>query len=619
MLSPDTIFNDRYQLIRKLGEGGLAEVYLAQDLALGRLVALKALRAEYTVDPSFLVRFHHEAQNAAGLTHANIVAVYDFGQDHRRPYIVMEYVSGRDLRQHLVEKGPLSIAQSVAYAIRICAAVMVAHRAGLVHGDLKPGNILISTENRVKVTDFGLARALGDSAMDEGEVVWGTPAYFAPEQAAGDRVLPATDVYATGVILYEMLSGRVPFTGSDDQEVARKQLYEAPVPVNQHNPQIPDSLVKIVDRALAKEPARRYLTAAQLRQALETFRSHSPPVPAFRASESPPSPGPAPVDTALEVDWLAMGLGLFAILAVLGLVPLGVAVYQAYARPVPVYAPTPLPSPSPGQVRVPDVVGFGEEAARSILEGAGLTMGVGGHTYHPTIPAFAVVGQSVRAGEPVALQTEISVMLSQGPELLELPDVVGQSFTNAEASLRERGLLVQRFDDWSVQPRGTVLSQDPPPASLVSSRSMVLLTVSLGTRIPVGAQFDDGIRLEAFELPRDVLSPGEALSVTFMWGAASSPRQDYTVFIHLTNRQGGIIAQYDSAPVSGSRPTSGWQATEEILDSYQLLIPTNIPPGAYQLRLGLYTPETGNRLQILQSARLNQEFEALILRDIRVD
>lgn len=621
MLTPNIIFNDRYQLIRKLGEGGLAEVYLAQDLALGRLVALKALRAQYIADPTFLVRFHREAQNAAGLTHANIVAVYDFGQDHRRPYIVMEYVKGPDLRTVMEAQAPLPVAQGVEYAVRICAAVMVAHRAGLVHGDLKPGNILITQENRVKVTDFGLARALGESAMDEGEVVWGTPAYFAPEQAAGDRVLPATDVYAIGVILYEMLTGQVPFTGQDDQEVAGKHIYEAPVPADRRNPRVPAALSRIIARALAKDPAKRYLTAGQLREELETFQREARLGPAYQthpAATRSGAPLSGPV-AAPGVDWLAMALGSLAVLALLGLVPLGVAVFQAYARPVPVYAPTPLPSPSPGNVRVPDVVGYREEEAQAILEGIGLKMEVSGHTHHPTIPIFAVVGQSVRPGEPVPLDTAISVVLSQGPELIEVPDVVGQSFGAAETRLRDQGLVVQRFDDWSMEPAGTVLGQDPPAGSLVNDRSVVLLTVSQGTRVTVGAQFGDGIRLEAYEVPRNVFSAGEALPVTFTWGALGAPQQDYTVFIHLTNRQGGIVAQYDSVPVGGTRPTTSWRPTEEIVDPYQLIIPSDLIPGDYQLRVGLYTPQNGNRLQIVQTSRLSQEFGALILREVRIN
>lgn len=305
------IFNDRYQLNSKIGEGGLAQVYVSQDLTLARSVAVKLLRAEYTHDPTFLVRFHREAQSAAMLNSSNVVAVHDFGQDHNRPYIVMEYVAGQDLRS-ILDRGLLTIPQVIDYAIQICNAVGLAHRRGMVHGDLKPGNILISSENRVKVTDFGLARALGESAMDDGELVWGTPAYFAPEQAAGDRVMPATDVYAIGIILYEMLCGTVPFTGETDQEVARKQLYEHPAPISQLTHRVPLELELIVNKSLNKDPNQRYRSADELKNALLQFRQ----------TVARPTAGPANPAPENKLDPITIALALIAILALLGLVPL---------------------------------------------------------------------------------------------------------------------------------------------------------------------------------------------------------------------------------------------------------------------------------------------------------
>jgi len=334
------IFNDRYQLTANLGEGGLAEVYLAQDLALGRMVAVKLLREQYTPDPTFLVRFHREAQNAASLNSSNIVSVYDFGQDHHRPYIVMEYVPGDNLRT-IMDRGLLPMPQVVDYGIQICNAVGLAHRRGMVHGDLKPGNIMISPENQAKVTDFGLARALGESAMDDGELVWGTPAYFAPEQAAGDRVSPATDVYAIGIMLYEMLAGTVPFVGETDQEVARKQLYEHPAPLSHYTNRAPAALETAIHKALLKNPGQRFHTADQLKQALLQFKQVSGGyVPLPSNMQIPGQQQPA-------MDWLAIFLGILAIIAILGLVPLWTQVYQIYiAQRPPIHLLTP-PSAQP--------------------------------------------------------------------------------------------------------------------------------------------------------------------------------------------------------------------------------------------------------------------------------
>ena len=327
------VFNDRYQLNTQLGEGGLAEVYLAQDLALNRLVAVKLLRTQYTHDPAFLVRFHREAQNAASLNSSNIVSVYDFGQDYERPYIVMEYVPGEDLRT-ILDRGVLPLSVVVDYVIQICNAVGLAHRRGMVHGDLKPANIMVSAENQIKVTDFGLARALGESAMDDGHLVWGTPAYFAPEQAAGDSMLPASDVYAIGIMLYEMLTGTVPFVATDDQEVARMQLYEQPRAISEIVFGVPSELETITQQALMKHPQQRFHTADQLKQALQKRRQQ---VQSMTSVQPGVSYAPA---AGSSLDWFAVILGIIAILAILGLVPLWVQVYRVRFTPQP--PPVPL-------------------------------------------------------------------------------------------------------------------------------------------------------------------------------------------------------------------------------------------------------------------------------------
>ena len=323
------VFNNRYQLNSNLGEGGLAEVYKAQDLALGRTVAVKLLREQYIHDPTFLVRFHREAQSAASLNSGSIVSVYDFGQDHNRPYIVMEYVSGQDLRT-ILDRGLLTTAQIVDYSLQISNAVGLAHRRGIVHGDLKPGNIMISPENRAKVTDFGLARALGESAMDDGELVWGTPAYFAPEQAAGDRVVHATDVYAIGIMMYEMLAGTVPFVSDDDQEVARKQLYEHPAPLAVHTHRVPEALAEIVAKSLAKDPNQRYLNGDELGQALSVFKLTLSQATNTNFSQRSGQRDSTQGQLEPTMDWLALLLALIAVLSVLGLVPLWGQIFRVY-------------------------------------------------------------------------------------------------------------------------------------------------------------------------------------------------------------------------------------------------------------------------------------------------
>lgn len=622
MADTPAIFSNRYQVLAKIGQGGLAEVYRAQDVALGRLVAVKALRPEYVADPAFLVRFHREAQSAANLTHPNVVAVYDFGQDGGRPYIVMEYVPGRDLRTLLEQNGALSVRQAVDIGCQICAGVGHAHRSGLVHGDLKPGNVLIRPDEQVKVVDFGLARALGESAMDEeGELVWGTPAYFAPEQAAGGNVLPSTDVYAIGVILYESLTGQLPFSG-EDAEVARKHLYDIPAPVNQVNPRVPAPLSAIVDTALRKKPEERFVTAGELGAALADFRDRAT---AYTGSHelSPAASRPVPPIArwsapwaGLPMDWVGMALGIIAVLAVLGLVPVYASVYRAYVRPAIPGVPTPTATVAPGQVRVPDVIGMRVEEGRRVLESVGLKLEVIGQANHPTIPALAIIEQSVRAGMPVAEDATVSVVISQGPNLVEVPSLVGRPQTEAQAELQRRDLVYETRQAWSERPSGTVIGQDPPAGSLVQERSLVELVISSGTQVPVGARLGDSILMVAYNLPRRDYRPGDVLRVTLAWQTSAPLDRGYSVFVHLTDAGERLVAQHDSLPAGGERPTDRWPPGVIVQDQHEITIPPDTAAGEYWLRVGLYGDE--GRLAVTDAADLRNVDNALVLSPIRV-
>ena len=260
-----TLLNDRYQLQDTLGTGGMAVVYKARDLMLERNVGVKVLREDFSKDPAFRERFRQEARAAANLSHPNIVTVHDFGLDQGHLFIVMEYMPGTDLKSLTKQRERFEIDEALELMIQACGGIGYAHRAGLVHCDVKPHNLLVTPEGRLKVTDFGIARALSTISPDEhSDVVWGSPHYFSPEQASGKPPSPASDVYSLGVILYEMVTGRLPFIASEAAELARMHREDKPVSPRYYNANIPLVLEEIILKVLSKEPSQRYRTADQL-------------------------------------------------------------------------------------------------------------------------------------------------------------------------------------------------------------------------------------------------------------------------------------------------------------------------------------------------------------------
>src|SRR5512142_2804445 len=259
----DHVFDGRYRIERKLGAGGMADVYLAEDQELGRRVAIKILNDRHAADDSFVERFRREAKNAAGLSHPNIVSIYDRGEAEGTYYIAMEYLDGRSLKELIVARGAAPAKVAVDYERQILAAVGFAHRHGIIHRDIKPHNVLVGPGGRLKVTDFGIARS-GASQMTEVGSIIGTAQYLSPEQARGAPVDQTSDLYAVGVVLYEMLTGQVPFTGDTPLEIAMKHLSEVPVPPSQLRPEVPRDLDSVVLRALAKDPHERYRSAEEM-------------------------------------------------------------------------------------------------------------------------------------------------------------------------------------------------------------------------------------------------------------------------------------------------------------------------------------------------------------------
>jgi tRNA A-37 threonylcarbamoyl transferase component Bud32 len=630
------LLNNRYQLLTIIGEGGMATVYRAQDVMLGRTVAVKLLHERRASDEAFLARFYREAQAAANLDHPNIVSVYDIGQDGNRHYIVMEYVEGRNLKELILESAPFLIERALTIAIQVCAAVGAAHKAGLIHCDVKPQNILIATDSRLKVTDFGIARALTSAPVVEGGEVWGTPDYLSPEQAAGERLGPSSDVYSIGVVMYEMLTGVLPFRAESGMAMALKHLREEPTPVNELNPRVPPGLARIVHKVLAKEPSARYRTASQLAQILinyhragEAMTTIQQPVVVKR--ELQPTELVPPLEERVGYyeegaeweeqrgwDWVAVALGAVALVSVLGLAPLWTLVYNRYARLPPPTAPPLAVTLSGDEVLVPDVVGLDQGEAQKMVEAMGLQFMVIGGQHHDTIPALAVISQVPTGGQPAKRGAVIEVVVSQGQDLLVVPALVGQAAEVAELQLVNMGFAVEKREEWSLMPVGTVLAQDPPPSSVVSRGSTVVLTLSSGSRLPLEANLADKILLVSCDLSKVEFRSGETVQLILHWQALREMTEDYTVFVHLTQTDGQLVSQQDVQPLGGGKPTSSWTSGEMVDDPYELAIPLGASPGTYWLKVGMYSQSTMKRLPVVESGIAQTEQDSVLVKQVQI-
>ncbi|WEK52846.1 MAG: Stk1 family PASTA domain-containing Ser/Thr kinase [Candidatus Cohnella colombiensis] len=494
--------SDRYELLARVGGGGMALVYKARDLLLNRFVAVKVLRQQFTHDDDFVKRFRREAQAAASLSHPNIVSIYDVGQVEDTHYIVMEFIDGANLNEIIRERAPIQVEEAVRVTAQICDALEHAHHNQIIHRDIKPHNILIGNNGRVKVTDFGIARAVTSSTITQTGSVVGSVHYFSPEHAKGVTTGEKSDIYSLGIVLYQMLTGRLPFLGESPISVALKHLQEPFEQPRKVNPYIPQSVENIILRAMRKNPQERYQSANEMLRDLETCLQPSrlnEPIVYFPSDEDEeaertrviPAIRPDMINT-MEAPvvksedngnrWNSEGLEskknrwiLPTVLGVLAAGLIGVLIWAISA----------LGSiMNPPDIKVPTVVGMQEKEARDTLEAAGLIVDpVVLEETSATVPVGIVTKQNKQDME-VAKGATIQITVSSGEELTEMPDVTNQSFDAAKKMLVELGvdeenvLPTEVYDD---SEPGTVLRQVPKAnESIDPMNTTVTLTVSKG-------------------------------------------------------------------------------------------------------------------------------------------
>ena len=498
----DRTFDKRYVIKRKLGSGGMADVYLAEDQELGRHVALKLLDDRHASDEQFVERFRREAQSAAGLNHPNIVSIFDRGRAEGTYYIAMEYLDGRTLKELLVRNGPTPIPIAIDYARQILGALAFAHRNGIIHRDIKPHNIVVGGDGRLKVTDFGIARS-GASQMTEAGSIVGTAQYLSPEQARGAPVDPRSDLYSLGIVLYEMLTGKVPFTGDTPVEIAMKHLSQIPEPPSSLRPEVPHDLDAVVLRALAKDPDQRYGSSEEMdadlarvargvavsretEDAMTQVLSGAGLTAAQTMVTRPRAVAPPPAPPAYrrpggyyDYEEPPRGRSIWPWLLALGLIIAGlVGGYILYTK-----IQDQLNANKP--VAVPDVVLLQRDLAELKIEEAGLTATIQNEPSE-TVPKGQVAEQNPGGGSKVGKGSTVTLKVSTGLPRVQVPNVVGQDVTAAVAGLARLGLNPKITRIYSSEQPDTVTAQQPHAGDRVVKGTTVHINVSRGAKpVPV--------------------------------------------------------------------------------------------------------------------------------------
>ncbi len=502
------LLNNRYQIIERIGVGGMAEVYRAQDNVLGRTVAVKVMLPQYAEDEAFAARFRQEAAAAANLSSPYIVNVYDWGQDSGTYYIVMEYVRGSDLKTAIKQRGAIAQRKVAEIGSQVCQALSVAHNMDIVHRDIKPQNIMIQPDGNVKVMDFGIARAK-NSNLDITCAVLGTAHYISPEQAQDKEITGASDIYSLGIVMYESVTGQLPFDGADAVSVALKQVKEAPVPPSEIKPDIDRTLEAIILKAMAKDPRNRFSTAQEMRRALNDFLAGRPvtfdgfdsaktavisnnvvpPISATHAGDTTKVLPATETTTYKPVSYSngkntsngtgtgsrggsGGGTNKAVIIAVAVIAALAVIGVLAFA----------LLSGGSGGVEVPDVTGKTRAEATTALEHAGFKVGNVTEVYSDTVESGKVISQDPKAGSSADKGSKVNLTISQGAEKVQVPDITDMSASDARRALQQAGL---KYEAGAAEHSNTieenrVARQNPAAGEYVAKGSTVVYYLSAG-------------------------------------------------------------------------------------------------------------------------------------------
>jgi len=483
----EQVFGDRYEVEGRIGAGGMAEVWRGHDRVLNRTVAIKTLLPQFARDASFVDRFRREAQAAARLNHPGIVSVYDSGTDGDTPYIVMHLIEGRTLADFLESGKTLPPMQAAKIAEEVAEALAAAHAQGVIHRDIKPANIMITRDGKVLVMDFGIARLIsGPETAPQTSAVMGTASYLSPEQAQGHSVDARTDIYSLGVVLYEMLTGRPPFTGDSPMAIAYKQVNATPEAPSSANPGVPPELDAVVMRALSKNPANRYQTGKEFADDLERARTGgqvmaTPLLPASgEATQVISRPQPTSVLPPMQDEpggsrkaWVG------ALLAILIMALLAAGAYLVVT----------MLTDDGGEdlVAVPDLVGRTESEAEDLLEAQGLSVGERKIRRTDTVPPGQIVEQNPLPERQVQTGSEVDIWVSAPPRLFVVPSLIGGRIEDAQAELEAANLLLgeqTRQNDQEI-PEGEIISQDPPAGEEVPKDTPVDVVVSAGPSVVI--------------------------------------------------------------------------------------------------------------------------------------